>query len=72
MKIIPRHWAKRHFSFFVVVVVLAMMNSCIEKRYNHRGDEECFCYRALRLVFCGINHYQITSPHSSPELRIIT
>ena len=56
---------------YTVVIVLAMMSSCIEMKYNHRGDEECFL-RALRLVFCGINHYQITSPHSLPELRIIT
>jgi hypothetical protein len=50
---------------------LVMTSSCIEMRYNHRGDEECFL-RALRLVFFGINHYQSTSPHFSPELRIIT
>ena len=54
---------------------IQFMNSCIEMRYNHRGDEDIFSYRALTYVlyiFCRINNNQISSSHSLLELRIIT
>jgi hypothetical protein len=49
--------------------------SCDKLMYRDeiQSQEGCdfFIRRALRLFVCEINHYHITSPHSSPDLLFI-